>query len=160
MNLGKTKWLLIVLLGLTLGLAASAVYVQVFKPKLDYTIEPEPITVSYVDEALDLGVLVRNASYVYDDTDVTAINVASPCTLTVNFNSVNSTHFEAFTVELWNRTATPYVFVDSFNMTSGPCTVNVAEPTELGYLLDFTVAEYAPYGDAGTVTLEVTFTEP
>jgi len=157
----KLKWLLIFLGALGAGAVASAVYVEVFQPKLDYKIEDTPIMVLYTDVPLDFETLVRNASYIYDDyVDTTAINVTTECSLELGFQFVDSTHFSAFTVQLWNRTASPYVLVDSFDMTSGPVTIDINTPTELGYNFEWTVAEDAPCGDTGTVELNVTFTEP
>lgn len=155
------KWISIFALAFVIGCAASAIYVEYFHPKIEYEIEPVPITVAYTDIPLNLEILARNATYTYNDYETTtAINVSTPCQLTIGFNSINATHFSSFTVELWNCTAAPYTLIDSFNMTSGPVTLDLTNPVEIGYYFVFTVLETAPYGESGIVELEVIFQQP
>lgn len=159
--MNKKVFLLIVLAGLAIAYVSAAVYVEYFYPKMGYDIESAPIEVLYTATPLALGTLVRNATYTISDyTTTTAINVSAPCQLTIDFYSVNASHFSSFTVEIWNITANPDTLIDSFDMASGPVILNLVSPIELGYNFIFTVAETAPYSATGIVELEVTFEQP
>lgn len=138
-----------------IGAVTAEAISNYFYPKINYQIG-ESLTVAYTTVPLEFGCLLTNTSYTYleyNETATPALQVKDAGNVTINFSSVNATHFTEFTVEVWNLTATPNAKVGSFNLTNTPLFF-ITGIANYGYSFDFTTANVT---STGTVTLEVHF---
>jgi hypothetical protein len=150
-----TSIALIILIA-SLTFAAATVISEYFHPQIKYEIGATPLIVAYETIPLDFEYLIKNSNYTFPEymlASTPAIQVKKMGNVTLNFDSINMTHFTEFKVEVWNLTATPDTLIGSFDLSNIPLTFS-SGIANYGYSFYFTTADVTA---TGTVTLEVLF---